>query len=59
MFVVVIPTKVGIQGSDETRDPSSDIVPGGTRGDLWIPGRVSLARNDDPTAENVKLSSLR
>jgi len=22
---------------------------------FWIPGRVSLARNDDPTPENVKL----
>ena len=23
---------------------------------FWIPGRVSLARNDDPTPENVKRS---
>ena len=22
---------------------------------FWIPGRVSLARNDNPTPENVKL----
>ena len=31
---------------------------GGSRNPVlfWIPGRVSLARNDDPTPENVKLS---
>jgi hypothetical protein len=22
---------------------------------FWIPGRIALARNDDPTPENVKL----
>ena len=25
---------------------------------FWIPGRVSLARNDDPTPENVKLGEV-
>ena len=30
------------------------LVPGLRRDDVWIPDRVSLARNDDPTPENVK-----
>jgi len=29
------------------------MVPDFRRDDVWIPGRVSLARNDDPTPENV------
>jgi hypothetical protein len=31
------------------------LVPGLRRDDVWIPGRIALARNDDPTPENVKL----
>jgi hypothetical protein len=31
----------------ENRDPVFKIVPGFRRDDVWIPGRVSLARNDD------------
>ncbi len=31
-----------------------EMVPDFRRDDVWIPGRVSLARNDDATLENVK-----
>jgi hypothetical protein len=51
VFILVIPAKAGIR--------SFRMVPGLRRDDVWIPGRVSLARNDDSTFPELSDSGFR
>ncbi len=43
----------------ENRDPVFKIVPGFLQDDVWIPGRVSLARNDDSTSAELSIPGFR